>query len=101
MSAYPPPSGATVEQGISNLVSSVSTTLRDAYSDCEASVRRSPSKALLAATAAGYILHRLPVRSLLVTGTRIVTALAGPALLAYGAAKTCELLQREARKTSL
>ncbi len=53
---------------------------------------------MLAAVAAGYCLHRLPVRSLLVSQVRLLAALTPPALLAIGAAKLCEYLQSQVRE---
>ena len=70
-------------------------TVTERYEHCEQLVRQSPGKAVLISLAAGYLLHRLPVRSLIVTQVRLVTALAPPTLLAFGAAKLCEFLQNQ------
>ena len=67
------------------------------WEDC---VRQHPVKAVLGAVAAGVILHRLPVRSILIAKIRIASALAPPALLAYGAAKLCEILQKKGSKVT-
>lgn len=93
LSSAPP----TVEQGVNALVGDVKRKVTDTYADCEQCVRQSPGKAILLAVAAGYCLHRLPVRSILVTQVRLISALAPPALLAFGAAKLCEYLQEKAR----
>jgi len=50
---------------------------------------------VLGAVAAGYLLHRLPVRAILVTQVRVLSALAPPALFFFGAAKLYEFLQRQ------
>ncbi len=50
---------------------------------------------MLIAVAAGYYLHRLPVRSLLISQVRLAASLATPTLFAIGAAKLCELLHRQ------
>ncbi len=92
-SDFPP----TVEQGVNALVDDAKRTLSRTYEGYEQRVRQEPVKAILIALAAGYCLHRLPLRSLLVTQVRLVTALAPPTLLAFGAAKLCEFLQRQAR----
>lgn len=90
----------TIEQGVSALVDDVKKTVCRTYAECEQCVRESPGKSILLALAAGYCLHRLPVRSLLVAQVRLVAALAPPTLVAFGAAKLCEFLQNEARKKS-
>lgn len=92
-SATQPP---TIEQGLNTLVIDAKRKVSDSYHDYEDCVRESPGKAILLAVAAGYCIHRLPVRSLLVTQVRLLAALAPPALFAYGAAKVCELLQKQA-----
>ena len=88
----------TVEQGVNALLEDVKTKVHSTYENCERKVRSSPGKAILIAAAAGYCLHRLPVRSLLVAQMKLVTALAPPAMFAFGAAKLCEFLQNEARR---
>lgn len=88
----------TIDQGVDALVGDVKRQVSQRYKDCEQSVRESPGKAILIAVAAGYCLHRLPVRSLLVAQVRLLTALAPPTLLAFGAAKLCEFLQGQARE---
>lgn len=92
------PAGPTVEQGVNALLGDVKRKACERYESCEQHVRESPGKSILVAVAAGYILHRLPVRSLLVSQVRLVAALAPPTLLAFGAAKLCEFLQTQARE---
>lgn len=86
----------TIEQGVNALVLDVKQKVTETYRDCEDCVRVSPGKAIMVAVAAGYVLHRLPIRSLLVAQVRMMAALAPPALFVFGAAKVCEFLQREA-----
>jgi ferredoxin len=88
----------TIEQGIHSLVNDAKRKLQDSCEDCRQCVRESPMQAILLAAAAGYLLHRLPVRALLVAKVRLITALTPPTLLAYGAAKLCEILQDQARE---
>lgn len=88
----------TVEQGLNSLLHEAKAKVCTRYEDCENYVRRSPGKAMLIALGAGFVAHRLPIRSLLVTQARILTAIAPPALVAFGAAKLCEILQKQARK---
>jgi len=93
-SVHPP----TIEQGIHALANDVKRKLHDTRQDFEQSVRESPVQAILLAVAAGYLLHRLPVRALLMAKFRLMTALTPPTLLAYGAVKLCEALQNQARE---
>jgi len=95
-----PASLPTIEQGVDALVGDVKRKFSQSYGECEQCVRDSPGKAMLLAVAAGYCLHRLPARSLLVTQVRLIAALAPPTLLAFGAAKLCEFLQGQAREKS-
>lgn len=88
----------TVEQGVTALMEDVKHKVHSSYKDCEQKVRNSPGKAVLIAVAAGYCLHRLPVRSMLVAQVRLIAAITPPALFAFGAAKLCEFLQNEARR---
>ena len=87
----------TIEQGVHSLVADVKHKACQRYEVCEQRVRESPGKAILVAVAAGYLLHRLPVRSLLVAQVRLLAALTPPTLFAFGAAKLCEFLQEQAR----
>lgn len=90
------PHSPTVEEGVNALISDAKHKAVDRFHACEDLVRQSPGKAVLVAVAAGYLLHRLPVRSLLVTQVRLLAALTPPTLLAFGAAKLCEFLQNKA-----
>lgn len=87
----------TVEEGLHALLEDGKRSLKQRCQALEAEVARHPAKAVLCATAAGYLLNRLPLRSLLITNVRIASALAPPLLLAIGAAKACEYLQSKAR----
>ena len=88
----------TVEAGVKALLTDVKQRAINRVEECEQRVRQSPGKAVLVSVAAGYCLHRLPLRSLLVAQVRLATALAPPLLFAIGAAKLCEFLQGQARK---
>lgn len=88
----------TIEDGINSLLKDTKKTLSDGLENCERRVRESPGQAIALALIAGYLAHRLPIRSLVVSQVKVATALAPPALLAYGAAKLCELLQQKARE---
>ncbi len=88
----------TIEDGVNALLADAKRKVSQRYEDCEQSVRHAPGKAILIAVAAGYLIHRLPVRSLLVSQVRLLAALAPPTLLAFGAAKLCEFLQEQARE---
>lgn len=94
--SHPP----TIEEGVSALVDDVKHKTLVRYEKCEERVRNSPTKAVLIATAVGYCLHRLPVRSILATQVRLIGALAPPALFAFGTVKIFEYLQRKARDSN-
>ncbi len=83
----------SVEEGVNALLDNAQQSIRHRYQECEQRVRKSPTTAVLAALAAGYCLHRLPVRAILVAQVRLLSALAPPVLFAFGAAKVCEFLQ--------
>ena len=85
----------SVEEGVNALLGNAQQSLRHSYQECEKRVRKSPTTALLAAVAAGYCLHRLPVRAILVANVRLLSALVPPALFVFGAAKVCEFLQQQ------
>lgn len=69
--------------------------IRHRYQKCENQIRKSPTTAVLGAAAVGYLLHRLPVRAILVTQVRVLSALTPPALFLFGAAKLYDFLQRQ------
>lgn len=87
----------TLEEGVHALLSNAKQDLRHRYQRCENRIRRSPATAVLGAVAAGYFLHRMPVRAIVVTQVRVLSALTPPALLLFGAAKLYEFLQRQER----
>lgn len=92
------PKQPTVEEGVNALLHDAKRKACEGYENCEHRIRESPAKAVLVAVAAGYLLHRLPVRSILVSQVRVMAALAPPVLVAFGAAKLCEFLQAKARR---
>jgi hypothetical protein len=85
----------SMEQGINVLWCNARQGLRDRYKKCQDGIRMSPTTAVLGSVAAGYLLHRLPVRAILVTQIRVLSALAPPALFFFGAAKLYEFLQKQ------
>lgn len=88
----------TIEQGVNSLIHDVKAKACSSYQACEDRVKQSPAKAVLIALAAGYCLHRLPVRSLLVSQARLLAALAPPTIFAFGTARLCEFLQKQSRR---
>lgn len=92
-----PEHAPTVEEGLQAMLQDGKRSLRQRYQAFQTEVARNPAKAVLIATAAGYLLKRLPLRSILVANVRIAAALTPPLLLAIGAAKACEYLQSKAR----
>lgn len=85
----------SIEDGVNQLLSEAKHKICEKCESCEASIRESPRKAVMVAVAAGYLMHRLPVRSLLASTVRLTGALAPPALFAFGAAKLAEYIQNQ------
>ncbi len=77
------------------MLSNTRQRIHERHQKCENRVRKSPTKAMLGAVATGYILHRMPVRAIVVTQVRVLSALTPPVLLLFGAAKLYEFLQRQ------
>ncbi len=94
----PPYESPTIEQGVNTLLQDAKDCALQRYANCEARIRRSPTKAVLCATAVGYCLHRLPVRAIIIAQVRLVTAVAPVAAFAFGAAKIFEYLQNQATR---
>jgi hypothetical protein len=90
-----PETSLSMEEGVHVLLKNARQGICQRYEQCENKIRKSPTKAVLGAAVAGYFLHRLPVRAILVTNVRVLAALAPPALLLFGAAKLCEFLQQQ------
>jgi hypothetical protein len=90
-----PATPLSLEEGVDVLLSNARQSLRHRYEECERGIRKSPATAVLGAVAAGYLLHRLPVRAILLTQVRVLSALTPPALILFGAAKLYEFLQRQ------
>lgn len=86
-----------MQEGVNALLSNARQGICERYQKCENRIRKSPTKAVLSAVAAGYLMHRLPLRAIVVTQARVLSALTPPALLLFGAAKLFEFLQRQKR----
>jgi hypothetical protein len=84
-----------LEEGLQVLLGNVKEDVRHRYQRCENRIRRSPASSVLGAVAAGYFLHRMPVRAILVTQVRVLSALVPPALFLFGAAKLYSFLQKQ------
>lgn len=84
-----------MEEGVHVLLSNAQQSIRRRYHKCNSCIRKSPMTAVIGAAAVGYILHRLPVRSILVTQVRVLSALTPPALVLFGAAKLYDFLQKQ------
>ena len=87
------PTTPSVDQTLDSFIHKTEESITHCLHDCEDFVRKSPTKAMLGAVAAGYLLRNLPLKSILITKIRILAALAPPALVLYGAAKVMEMLQ--------
>ncbi|MEO8614851.1 MAG: hypothetical protein ABI600_06920 [Luteolibacter sp.] len=98
--SHNPVAPLSLEEMVNISLGNVQQGICDRYQECENQIRKSPITSVLGAVAAGYLLHRLPVRSILVTQVRVLSALAPPALFLFGAAKLYEffLQSREMAK---
>lgn len=77
------------------MLSNAKQCINHRYERCQNRIRSSPTKSVIGAVAAGYFLHRLPVRAILVTQVRMLSALTPPALVIFGAAKLYDFLQKQ------
>ena len=68
-------------------------SIRERYARFENRIRINPVKAVLVAAAVGCVLDRLPARAIMLTQIRVLSALAPPALLLFGAAKLIDCLR--------
>lgn len=89
------PTPLSIEEGISLMFNNSRRAVRDRYQKYENRVKKSPASAVLGAVAVGFLLNRLPVRAILATQIRMVSALAKPALLLFGVAKLFSFLQNQ------
>lgn len=83
------------EEGVDALLRNARQGIRQRHEKCRDRIRKSPTTAVLGAAAVGYLLHRLPVRAILVTQVRVLSALTPPTLLLFGAAKLYEFLHKQ------
>ncbi len=90
-----PATSVSMEEMVNVSLRNVRQNIRQRYQQCENRIQRSPAASVLGAVAAGYLLHRMPVRAILITQVRVLSALVPPALLLFGAAKIYEYLQRQ------
>lgn len=90
-----PITSLSMEEGVHVLLSKARQGVRRRYQKFNNQIRKSPTTAVISAAAVGYILHRLPVRSILVTQVRVLSALTPPALILFGAAKLYNFLQKQ------
>ncbi len=89
-----PTEPVSVEQMVSASLCNVRQQIRQQRKKCESRIRQSPTASVLGAVGVGYVLHRLPVRAILITQVRVLSSLAPPALFLFGAAKLFGFLQR-------
>lgn len=94
------PEPSSVEKDVLALLSDGRQCLKEGYEACEQKVRESPTTSILTAVLAGYCLHRLPLRSILIAKVRVLSALLPPAVFILGAAKVLELIQKPGRSES-
>lgn len=87
----------TVEKEVLTLLDDARQFVCDGCEATRQHVRESPTTSVLTAVLAGYVLHRLPLRSIMVTNVRVLASLLPPVVFVLGAAKVLELLQKSAR----
>ena len=90
-----PQTPLSLEEGVNTLLSNAKQSICQRHKKCEQQIRKSPTASVLGAVAVGYLLHRLPVRAILVTQVRVLSTLTQPALFLFGAAKLYEYLQKQ------
>lgn len=84
----------TIEERLHLVLDDAKKGFCEGHENFEKQVQKSPTKAVLGAVAAGYVLHHLPVRALLVTQVRVLAALITPALFIYKAASLYDFVQK-------
>lgn len=67
-----------LEEGLEELLCNARQEIRSRYQKCENQIRKSPTTAVLGAAVVGYLLHRMPVRAIVVTQVRVLSALIPP-----------------------
>lgn len=90
-----PATPLSLEEGAKVLLRNARQGIRDRHQRCEKRIRKHPTTAVIGAVAVGYLLHRMPVRAIVVTHVRVLSALTPPALFLVGAAKLYEFLQKQ------
>jgi len=93
--SYQAPATASIDEGINALLDQAKARVTCGYQACEDRIQSEPVGSVIGAVAAGYCLHRLPMRAIVLANVRLVAALAPPALFFYGAAKVYEFLKRQ------
>ncbi len=90
-----PVASLSMEEGVHVLLDNARQAICYRYHKCNNRIRKSPTTSVIGAVAAGYLLHRLPVKSILVTQVRVLAALTPPALILFGAAKLYDFLRKQ------
>jgi len=89
-----PVSPVSVEEMVHVSLCNVRQDICHRFHKCEDRIRKSPAASVLGAAGIGYLLNRLPLRAIVVTQVRVLSALAPPVLFLIGAAKIYDYLQR-------
>ena len=95
-----PESHTSVDECLRQWTHQAEEEIRGNCRRCCEYARDSPAKAMATAAVAGYLLHYLPLRRLLIAKVRVASKLLPPLFLAYGAARTWELLGSRRRETT-
>src|SRR5690348_6384753 len=88
------------EHLIQDQISNTRALIDDNVREAEAFVRRDPTKAILWAVGAGYLLRMLPVTAIINAFVRALLAMIRPAALLFGVAKVWDALQAAPQKSA-
>lgn len=93
-----PVASLSMEEGVHVMLDNARHAICHRYRKCNDRIRKSPTTSVIGAVAAGYLLHRLPVKAILVTQVRVLAALTPPALILFSAAKLYDYLRKQESK---
>ncbi len=85
----------TMEERLHVVLDDAKKGIYEGHQKFEKQIQKSPTKAVLGAVAAGYVLHHMPVRAILVTQVRVLVALITPALFIYKAAGIYDFVHKQ------
>lgn len=84
---------------MSQIIPNIADPLTRSLHDAENYIRREPTKAMISALGAGFLLNVLPLGPIAAGVTRIACASIRPTLLILGLIKACEICQNHKQPT--